>query len=156
MLISQTAFSILYSFLYSTGTQVVSTTAVVNAVLMALLVTVGTFASHVGFGLVLSYLKRLIWSGLGFTLFITAFSIQFYPLVNYLWRTANIHANTYQQGEYVLFLSNSQLPADKSYGNCLSNCFKCALAIVAAFSSILGRAGALECYIVTVVGTVGF
>ena len=144
MLISQTAFSILYSFLYSVETQVVSTTAILNAVLMALLVTVGTFENHVGFGLVLSYLKRLIWSGLGFTLFITAFSIQFYPLVNYLWRTANIHANSYQR-EYVLFLSNSQLPADKSYGNYMSNSFKSPLAIVAAFSSILGRAGALEC-----------
>jgi hypothetical protein len=42
------------------------------------------------------------------------------------------------------------------YGNCISNALKCALAIVAAFSSILGRAGPLECYVVTVIGTIGF
>lgn len=91
MLLSQTAFSLLYSFLYSVGTQALNTTAITSSIMLALLVTVGTFANNSGFGLVLSYLKRLIWSGLGFTLFITAFSIQFYPLVNYLWRTAKIH-----------------------------------------------------------------
>lgn len=111
-----------------------------------------------GFGLVISYLKRLIWSGLGFTLFITAFSIELYPLINQLWSKTNIYSNTigFNQMSYQLHLANSNSSSNKLYGNSISNAFKCALAIVIAFSSILGRVGPLECYIVTVVGTIGF
>jgi hypothetical protein len=43
-----------------------------------------------------------------------------------------------------------------AYGNCISNAMKCALAVVVAFSSVLGKAGQLECLIITVVGVVGF
>ncbi len=106
----------------------------------------------------ISYLKRLIWSGLGFTLFITAFTLQMYPLVNQLWTKTNIHSNTigFNQMSFQIYLANSSLPSDKLYGNSMGNAFKCALAVVVAFSSILGRAGPLQCYVVTIIGTIGF
>lgn len=44
MLASQVAFSLLYSFLYGVGGQLVSAPACIEAVLLALLVTVGTLA----------------------------------------------------------------------------------------------------------------
>lgn len=57
---------------------------------------------------------------------------------------------------FQLHLANSNASSDKLYGNSISNAFKCALAIVVAFSSILGRGGPLECYIVTAIGAIGF
>ena len=38
----------------------------------------------------------------------------------------------------------------------LTSCFRCALSNLVAFSSILGRAGPLEAFIVVVVGTIGY
>jgi len=35
-----------------------------------------------GFGLLISFLKRIVWSGIGFTLFITAFTLEYYFLIN--------------------------------------------------------------------------
>ncbi len=34
--------------------------------------------------------------------------------------------------------------------------FKCAIAIIVAFSCIIGRAGLLEIYLMTIIGTIGF
>lgn len=44
----------------------------------------------VGFGLIFSYNKRLLWSGLGYTFFITAFVLQLYPLINAFWTKTQI------------------------------------------------------------------
>jgi hypothetical protein len=43
-----------------------------------------------GFGLIFSYNKRLLWSGLGYTFFITAFVLQLYPLINTFWTKTQI------------------------------------------------------------------
>lgn len=53
----------------------------------------------IGFGLIFSYNKKLLWSGLGYTFFIMAFVIQLYPLVNEFWTKVhlmgkNIQGNT--------------------------------------------------------------
>jgi hypothetical protein len=97
--------------------------------------------------MVFSYLKRLIWSGIGFTFLITAFCIELYPLVNDFWvKTAIIPSNSsinFQTTSYQLYLSNVNMPSNQIYGNCITNAIKCALAVAAAFSSILGRAGPL-------------
>jgi hypothetical protein len=47
-----------------------------------------------GFGLIFSYNKRLLWSGLGYTFFITAFVIQLYPLINAFWTKTQIMGST--------------------------------------------------------------
>lgn len=102
----------------------------------------------------------MTWSGIGFTFFITAFCIEFYPIVNDFWTKASIYATAqptyYQNTNYVLFLANASIPSAKLYGNCITNALKCALAVAIAFSSILGRAGHLECYLTAVLGTIGF
>lgn len=116
--------------------------------------------SKSGFGLVLSYLKRLLWSGIGFTFFITAFCIEMYPLVNAFWTKTRIQNNDivsdFSTTNFSLYLSNANLPTGQLYGNCITNALKCALAVMAAFSSILGRAGPLQCFITSVFGIIGF
>lgn len=48
-----------------------------------------------GFGLYFSYVKNMLWSGLGFTFFITAGVLQWYVVVNAFWSKANVQvANT--------------------------------------------------------------
>lgn len=120
------------------------------------------YRSYIGFGLVFSYMKRLVWSGLGFTLFITAFCIEFYPLINDFWNRARINYSRTPiyfdrpSSNYELYLANANLPTLKLYGNCITNCLRCALAVAVAFSSILGRAGHLECFLTAVFGTIGY
>ena len=43
-----------------------------------------------------------------------------------------------------------------AYGNCLTNALKAALAMAVAFSSVLGRAGQMECLIINIFGVIGF
>lgn len=110
---------------------------------------------------------KLTWTGIGFTLFITAFCLELYPLVNAFWtRTALQPQNSpaldfsWSNRYNNLFLSNRETVPVKNtftyYGNCMTNALKCALAIAVAFSSIIGRAGQLECLIVCCFGVVGF
>ncbi len=47
-----------------------------------------------GFGLIFSYNKKLLFSGLGFALFIFAFIIQYYPLINAFWTKTQIMGDT--------------------------------------------------------------
>ncbi len=105
-------------------------------------------------------MKRLVWSGIGFTFFITAFCIQFYPLINDFWTKARINYSPtpiyYTDSRYELYLANANLPSAKLYGNCLANALKCALAVAIAFSSILGRAGHLECLLTAIFGAIGY
>ena len=49
-----------------------------------------SIASTLGFGLLFSYHKRLIISGLGFSLFINAYALQYYPLISALWTQTKI------------------------------------------------------------------
>ena len=101
-----------------------------------------------------------MWSGIGFTFFITALCLELYPLINDFWaRTVIVKPASpidFSTSTYNLYLSNSSLPSNQLYGNYITNALKCALAVAAAFSSILGRAGPLECFITTVLGTIGF
>lgn len=105
-------------------------------------------------------MKRLMWSGIGFTFFITALCLELYPLINDFWaRTVIVKPASpidFSTSTYNLYLSNASLPSSQLYGNCITNALKCALAVAAAFSSILGRAGPLECFITVVMGTIGF
>jgi hypothetical protein len=44
----------------------------------------------------------------------------------------------------------------ESKGNTITGSIRCALALIVAFSSVIGRAGSLECLFLIVFGTVGF
>lgn len=107
-----------------------------------------------------AYLKRLIWSALGFALLVTALSLEFYPLANAFWIKVGIQDNPnftdFSSKSFTLLLSNFEIKAGSNYSNTITTCFRCALAVLVAFSSILGRAGSLECLIVSLFGIVGF
>lgn len=62
-----------------------------------------------GFGLLFSYNKKLLFSGLGFTLFIFAFVVQYYPLINAFWTKTQI------MGENVQFVSTPQFNSNVWY-----------------------------------------
>lgn len=113
-----------------------------------------------GFGLFFGYHKRLTWSSLGFAFLITALCIEFYPLFNAFWIKAGIEDNPTKIGfdnkDFTLLLSNFDVPTGANYSNTITTAFRCALSMMAAFSCILGRAGSLECLILSIVGMIGF
>lgn len=104
-----------------------------------------------GFGLIFSYNKRLLWSGVGFTFFITAFVLQFYPLINAFWTKTTLIGDSVlgvttprfddDNKTYSIFLSRETDPG--FYENHIESAFRCAIAISIAFSCIVGRAGQL-------------
>lgn len=65
----------------------------VTAVGSALLVLVGTSKHIIGFGLYFSYLKNMLWSGLGFNFLITVMVFQYYFLINGFWSKANVQTS---------------------------------------------------------------
>jgi hypothetical protein len=107
----------------------------------------------------------LAWSGIGFTFFILAFSIEVYPLINDFWTKTGIQSNNvaldFSNGnkDYNIFLSDRETATGGTatyYGNSITNAIKCALSVAVAFSAVLGRAGHLECLLVSAFGVVGF
>ncbi len=123
-------------------------TAAVIAVMHALLAVVG-------FGLIFSYNKRLLWSGLGFNLLIVAIVIQFYPLMNAFWsRTRLYNATDEFRGGKDFFRIHSG--TDETEFNTLTMAFRCAISMCVAFSFVLGRAGAIEALLMTIIGVIGF
>ena len=79
--------------------------------------------------------------------------LEAYPLANHFWtRTKIQNTNSplldfaYTNRYFNLFLSNRETTPTANltaYGNCLTNAMKCALSVVVAFSSVLGKAGQL-------------
>ena len=107
-------------------------------------------ASTLGLGLLFSYNKMLIISGLGFSLFINAYSLQYYPLISVLWAKAQIFnleaADTqmlhpfYLSSDLYISQANVLVPANLNF-NHIEGCFRAALAINVAISCVLGRVG---------------
>jgi hypothetical protein len=90
----------------------------------------------------------MLWTGMGFSLLITALSIEMYFMINCFWSKAVI----WYQATSITQFSDS----DKTYNFWLTNLneipnylatmtggFRCALANLIAFSAIIGRAGPL-------------
>lgn len=57
---------------------------------------------------------------------------------------------------FSILLSNFDISTGANYSNTITTALKCSLSLVVAFSSILGRAGPLQCFIVALIGTVGY
>lgn len=97
---------------------------------------------------------------MGFAFLITALCIEFYPLFNAFWIKAGIEDNPtksdFGSRDFTLLLSNFDVQTGANYSNTITTAFRCALSIMAAFSCILGRAGSLECLILSLIGMVGF
>ena len=127
----------------------------------AVLVVVGTLNPNLGFGLLFSYMKKLVFTGLGFSLLITALSIEIYFMMNCFWNKATIMYTAESTTEfkdidktYNLYLTN--LSAGTDFMATLTGGFRCALAMMVAFSSVIGRAGYLEAFIMVFFGTIGY
>jgi uncharacterized membrane protein len=62
----------------------------------------------VGFALIFSYNKKMLYTGLGFSFFIFAFVIEFYPLVNAFWTKTQILSYSsigFEDNPYPFYLS---------------------------------------------------
>lgn len=82
-------------------------------------------------------------------------------MINAFWIKADVTNYNFEQKyfsnedkTYDLFLTNQNAP--HLYMATVTGAFRCALAMIVAFSSILGRAGPLEAWFVTVIGTIGY
>lgn len=102
----------------------------------------------------------MLWSGLGFTFMITAGVIQWYVLVNAFWSKANVQvANTDWSKTYIAtYLSDENGDTSNggvdTLGNTIVGALKCALSVNIIFQSIGGRAGPLEAFFITIIGTI--
>lgn len=103
----------------------------------------------------------MVWTGMGFTLLITALSIEMYFMINCFWTKAVIWYKadattqfTDSSKLYNFFLINTV--ESSRYMATLTGGFRCALANVVAFSAIMGRAGPLEALFVVIFGTIGY
>lgn len=103
----------------------------------------------------------MTWTGMGFSLLITALSIEMYFMFNCFWTKAVIMytQQTITQfrdpsKQYNFYLTNSvETP---NYFATITGGFRCALSNLIAFSSIMGRAGPLEALFVVIFGTIGY
>ena len=124
-----------------------------------------SIASTLGLGLLFSYNKRLILSGLGFSLFINAYSLQYYPLINALFTHMRLYNGEigYEWPENPFFLNQSVYsPQNALYliyrsdnFNTIEGCFRSAMAINVAISCVMGRVGMFEIFITLILGTFG-
>jgi hypothetical protein len=106
-----------------------------------------------------AYLKHLVWSSIGYSFLITAVSILTYPLINAIWAKLQIHKNgiladSFSNPNFTFYLAN--MDSVKYQDNTITSAIKCALAVIVAFGSIIGRVGPLECLILSVVGMFGY
>lgn len=153
MVLLQIGLSLVYGFLINVEMATLNISSVIIAIGLAILVIAGTIVNTIGFGLVFGYTRKLLWSGIGYSFFITALCIEIYPLINDFWtkthlqrNNANIPDFSFDNKSYKLFLTDRETTVNQQatfYGNSITNAIKCALSISIAFSSILGRAGNL-------------
>lgn len=114
----------------------------------------------IGFGLLFSYLRKMLWTGMGFTLLITALTMEFYFMINAFWTKAAINGSLNpphfadENKDYDFFLTNLNEP--NGFQATITGGFRCALANLIAFSAIIGRAGPLESLFVVIFGTIGY
>lgn len=166
MILMQIAICLIYSFLvwvppyeFNDPNGPVTFVPIVTTVILFLMVVVG-------FGALFAYIRKLVWSALGFNLLIVCLSIEWFFLIYLFWFKCNIRGYGIDFGSGTwwnnIWLTNQQF---KTYddnltvsaiGACLTEALKCALANCIGFSAILGRAGPLEAFFIAAFGTVGY
>lgn len=129
-----------------------------------------TFIAIIGIGLLFSFHRKLIWSGLGFNAFIVCLTVEIYFIANNLINRIGINQDSQRHSWWFqIYLWNFETHSTKPtssifaisasdyilpFGNTLIGALKCSIANCVAFSAILGRAGLLEAYLVTFFGTI--
>ena len=94
-----------------------------------------------------------------YCLLITALCIEFYPLLNAFWAKVSISSSTlyddsFNVKDFSVFLATRDSTANLN--NTLTAAIKCSIAIIVALSSLIGRIGPLQCFILTTIGTIGY
>lgn len=174
MILMQIGISLVYSFLvwvppydYTDPNGPVSFTPIVTTILLFFMVVVGNvICLIIGFGSLFAYIRKLVWSALGFNLLIVCLSIEWFFLVYLFWFKTNIRGWGVNFADGTtwnnIWLTNQQFDSMNAQlsvsaiGSCLTEALKCALANCIAFSAILGRAGPLEAFFIAAFGTVGY
>lgn len=85
--------------------------------------------------------------------------MEFYPLINTFWLKTQILTTStisFQDSDKTAIFTLTNYETSGFYFNSIEGAFRCALSIVAAFSFILGRAGPLEAWFMTIIGTIGY
>lgn len=97
---------------------------------------------------------------MGFALLICALSMEFYFMFNAFWIKADVlneatvfFAST--DKTFNFYLSDLNL-STVEFSSTITGGFRCALAMLIAFSSVLGRAGPLEAWFITFFGVFGY
>lgn len=109
----QIGLSLVYGFLINVQHVQLNISSVVVTIGLAILVIAGNHQYIIGFGLLFGYTRKLLWSGIGFTFFITALCIEVYPLINDFWTKTHLQGNnanipdfSFDKKSYNIMLSN--------------------------------------------------
>ena len=96
----------------------------------------------IGFGFLMTFIKRYTWSALSYTFFINAIVFQLYPLLQGFW-TRVFHGSWDQTNIYL---------EEKVFTACSYS----VASILIAFGGVLGKVGPFELLIMSVIGVVGY
>lgn len=103
----------------------------------------------------LTYIRTASWSGLGYTLFILAISLQLYMLIQVFWTKAQV------QPSWQNFFTPTAnwmglTPLYATFGGSFSNAVQSAIAVFVSYSAIHGRVSPLEVFLHTIVTVSAF
>lgn len=150
LIVLNVGVSVMYAMLDSTPMYVLNINSVINAIFIMLL-------AIIGFGLHLAFLKHLVWTSLGFSLLITAITLELYPLVNALWGKMNISGrslDSFSNNTFSLYLAS--MDGIRYDNNTITGAAKCAISLIVAFASVIGRVGRIQVLMMVVIGVCGF
>lgn len=95
----------------------------------------------VGFGVIMTYLRSHRWSSVGFTLLVTALTIEYYILWGFLWESVAARNFT----RYVTFGENMIVKGLYS-----------ATAVLVSYGAFLGRVGPFELFVTVLLQIIGY
>ena len=92
---------------------------------------------------------------------ITAFTFQFYFIINGFWTRVNLQGGWNNSDVHLSIYLNEEngqtgTSGVHTFGLTALNAYKCSLAMVISFMGISGRAGPIEALFISILGTIGF
>jgi hypothetical protein len=87
---------------------------------------------------------------------LTSLALQLYPLFNALWGKLGLHqtADSFSNRGFTVWVA--VMDSSSYQNNTVTAAIKCAISLIVAFASIIGRVGPLECLFLAVFGTAGY
>lgn len=100
-----------------------------------------TIVVLLGFGVIMTYLRSHRWSSVGFTLLISAVTIQYYILWSFLWDSVASNAFT----RYVTFSQEKFVKG-----------LYATAAVLVSYGAVLGRVGTFEMLVMVLIEVIGY